>query len=81
IDMLQVATGEHWYGKKAIELHLIDEIQTSDQYIQNHLKDWTVVSLKYTIKEKLADKLAHILGNSLVVAFNRITTQIHKNKV
>lgn len=30
VDLEKVATGEHWYGSRALELNLIDEIGTSD---------------------------------------------------
>lgn len=33
VDLEQVATGEHWYGTRALELELIDEIGTSDDYL------------------------------------------------
>ena len=33
LDMDKVATGEHWYGLQALELTLIDEIKTSDDYL------------------------------------------------
>ena len=31
LDLERVATGEHWYGSKALELGLIDQIKTSDE--------------------------------------------------
>lgn len=33
LDIDKVATGEHWFGLKAKELGLVDEIQTSDDYL------------------------------------------------
>ena len=33
LNIEEVATGEYWYGTKALELNLIDAIQTSDDYI------------------------------------------------
>jgi serine protease SohB len=33
LDVEAIATGEHWYGAQAIELGLIDEIKTSDDYL------------------------------------------------
>ena len=34
-----MATGEHWFGLKAKELGLVDDIQTSDDYLQKISKD------------------------------------------
>ena len=33
LDLDKVATGEHWYGTRALNLNLIDEIITSDDYL------------------------------------------------
>ena len=33
LDIEAVATGEHWYGRRAIELGLIDAVTTSDDYL------------------------------------------------
>ena len=35
LDIEKVATGEHWLGKKALELKLVDELLTSDDYLLN----------------------------------------------
>lgn len=37
LDMNKVATGEHWLAADALELGLIDEIGTSEEYIQKRL--------------------------------------------
>jgi serine protease SohB len=33
LDLARVATGEAWYGTRALELHLVDELRTSDDYL------------------------------------------------
>ncbi len=33
VDLEQVATGETWYGTKALNLQLVDEVLTSDEYL------------------------------------------------
>jgi serine protease SohB len=33
VDVEQVGTGEHWYGARAVDLGLVDEIITSDDYL------------------------------------------------
>ena len=58
LDLDKVATGEHWFGTKALELGLIDTIQTSDDYLQNLSKSHKVVAIKYEVKKGLAEKFA-----------------------
>lgn len=33
VDLATVATGEYWYGTRALELNLVDELSTSDDYL------------------------------------------------
>ncbi|OUR59762.1 protease SohB [Colwellia sp. 39_35_sub15_T18] len=58
LDLDKVATGEHWFGTKALELGLIDTIQTSDDYLQKLSKSHKIVAIKYEIKKGLAEKFA-----------------------
>ena len=53
----KVKTGEAWYGQRAIELNLIDEILTSDQYILDACKDRDVYKLKWVVHQTPIDKL------------------------
>lgn len=61
----KVKTGEAWYGQRAIELNLIDEILTSDQYILDACKERDVYSLKWVVHQTPIDKLTGKL-NALV---------------
>lgn len=58
LEVSKVATGEHWFGLKAKELGLVDNIQTSDDYLQNLSKENQVLSIKYVVKKGLADKFS-----------------------
>ncbi|HAY96163.1 protease SohB, partial [Shewanella sp.] len=42
LDLVKVATGEHWYGQQAIELGLVDAISTSDDVIMSLATERTV---------------------------------------
>jgi serine protease SohB len=33
VDLAEVATGEYWYGTRALQLNLVDELSTSDDYL------------------------------------------------
>ncbi|POY45398.1 protease SohB [Avibacterium gallinarum] len=57
IDVEQIATGEHWFGQQALGLNLVDEIATSDDLILQAIKDRLVLSVKYTMKKSLVQKL------------------------
>ena len=72
MDIAKVATGEHWYGQQAIELGLIDAISTSDDVILNFVKTHQVIKIRYQMKKKLADKIAHGVSLSVYTVMNRL---------
>ena len=72
LDLVKVATGEHWFGIKAKELGLVDSIQTSDDYLQDSAKDKTIIAIKYSLKKGLADKFSKAASLSIENAIGKI---------
>lgn len=58
LDIEQVATGEHWYGRQALELKLVDEITTSDDLLLERARDSEVYQLRQRRKKPLGERLA-----------------------
>jgi len=78
LDLDKVATGEHWFGTKALELGLIDTIQTSDDYLQNLSKSHKVVAIKYEVKKGLAEKFAKAASLSTESVLGKL---MQKNRI
>lgn len=57
LNIEKVATGEHWYGKQAISLQLIDDICTSDDYLQFASNHADIYELCYVTRRSLMEKL------------------------
>jgi serine protease SohB len=47
VDLERVATGEHWYGIRALELKLVDELKTSDDFLLDAVKDHDLYQVAY----------------------------------
>jgi len=60
LDLEKVATGEHWFGTRALELGLADEISTSDELLSQKAKDRDLYLIQYKIKQPLQKRL---MGN------------------
>jgi serine protease SohB len=54
----QVATGEHWYGTRAVALKLVDEIKTSDDWLLERAKDFDLLEVIYKPRAGLVDRLS-----------------------
>ena len=72
VDIAKVATGEIWYGQKALEMGLVDELQTSDALVQGYLADWDVFEVKFVHKKNWQEKLGLATEGALEKAFLKI---------
>jgi serine protease SohB len=57
VDIEKIATGEHWYGKQALDLGLIDEIRTSDDYLSAASNDADIYAIEYVRKKPFLEKI------------------------
>lgn len=58
LDLERVATGEYWYGSRALELELVDALGTSDDWLAQHVGEAEVWKLEWRGRKRLMDKLA-----------------------
>ena len=72
LDLEKVATGEHWYGRQALDLGLIDEIGTSDALIIKLMDRFNVLGVHYARKKKMMDRFT----NSASLAAERLILKI-----
>lgn len=57
LDIAAVATGEHWHGVRALELKLVDDLITSDDYLLKRAQDAALYALRYPTRRSLGEKL------------------------
>jgi len=60
LDLEKVATGEYWYGTRALDLGLTDEISTSDELLGEKAADRDLYLVEFKIKQPLQKRL---MGN------------------
>ena len=56
VDIDRIATGEHWYGKRALELKLVDELRTSDDYLYEAAQSERVYAVSYQYRKSWLGK-------------------------
>lgn len=57
VDVAEVATGDVWFGQRALDQNLIDELSTSDEYIMTKVKEADVYRVEYQHKKSIQEKL------------------------
>ncbi|MBD2859886.1 protease SohB [Spongiibacter sp. KMU-158] len=57
LNMAEIATGEVWYGQRALDKGLIDALQTSDDYLLSQWPDKEIYQVKFRQKRSLQERL------------------------
>jgi serine protease SohB len=65
VDINTLATGETWYGTRAKDIRLIDDIMTSDDYLLAASKSANIFKVTYTIKKSLLERLGVSLHSAI----------------
>jgi serine protease SohB len=61
LDLERVGTGEHWYGPRAVELGLVDELVTSDDHLLARSADADLYTVSWSPGRTPARKLAALV--------------------
>ncbi len=56
LDIAAVSTGEHWFGARALELKLVDELRTSDDYLLEASSVAELYEVTYVTRKNLATR-------------------------
>ena len=82
LNVEKVATGEHWYGQDALDLKLIDKLQTSDEYLLSLLPQHDIYAIqtrkKPTLGEKLGLQAAQIADSLIPTVMNKVADTLTK---
>ncbi|MDC4473288.1 protease SohB [Acinetobacter baumannii] len=82
LNVDKVATGEHWYGQDALDLNLVDKLQTSDEYLLALLPQHDVYVIntrkKATLGEKLGLQAAQIADSLIPAVMNKVADTLAK---
>ena len=82
VDIDKIATGETWYGSQALDLALVDGIQTSDDYLVTRSKEARLFEVVFERKKKIHERLGLAAEQSadrlMLKWWARLTQNSHK---
>ena len=82
LNVEKVATGEHWYGQDALDLNLVDKLQTSDEYLLCLLAQHEVYMIetrkKPTLGEKLGLQAAQVADSLIPTVMSKVMESLAK---
>lgn len=57
VNITEVANGDVWYGQRALQHQLVDELMTSDEYLMGKLESCDIFEVAFEHKKSLPEKL------------------------
>lgn len=81
LDITAVANGDIWFGRRALEVNLIDEIQTSDEFLIEACDRADVISVSYERKRTLPEKLGLATSAALEHTVWRVLGAFRNQKI
>jgi serine protease SohB len=77
VDIEAVANGDIWFGTRALDVKLVDELQTSDEYINAACNKADVFTLEFKDKKHLMDKLGLAISTGIEKAASKVLAEIN----
>ena len=68
----QVSTGEYWFGQRALDLQLTDQLSTSDAFLQSRVEHSDLVEVRYRVKRGWQERLGVAAELAVERGFRRL---------
>lgn len=81
LDLDRVATGEVWFGRKALEEKLVDAISTSDDYLFKLCQNHDVYELRYEVRRGLQERLGQLALSTSDSLLLRWWQRLHNSRL
>jgi serine protease SohB len=65
LDLEQVATGEHWLARRGLELGLVDQLRTSDEYLVDRAREANLYQVSFERVRSLRERLGRAAANAI----------------
>ncbi len=80
LDLEKVATGEHWYGRRALELGLVDELGTSDDCLLQALETRDLYSVRWKGRKSITEKVVAAVEGSADAAVRQLAKTAQESR-
>ena len=75
VTMEHIATGEHWPAKRALDLKLVDELMTSDDYLMKKAENADLYEITYAVKRPWGVRLGWFIRHAIDNVLSRDITR------
>lgn len=81
LDIAAVANGDIWFGRRALDVKLIDEIKTSDEFLIEACDRGDVISVSFQRKRTLPEKLGLATSTALEHTVWKVLSAFRNQKI
>ncbi len=81
LDIQAVANGDIWFGSRALEVKLVDEIKTSDEYLIEACERADVVAVSFQRKRSLPEKFGLATSAAVESSFWKLLSAFRNQKI
>jgi len=82
VDIDQVSTGKYWYGTRALDIKLVDELRTSDDYLREASQSAAIYEIAYVRKRSIIERILSSGSDALLkkrMNWSEISRDTHSN--
>lgn len=80
LDVAAVATGEYWHGARALELKLVDELTTSDDYLMRASEGADIYDVAFVARKPFSERLVSFVDAALARLLVSILQRQHESR-
>ncbi len=80
LDIDKVSTGEHWYGRMAMELGLVDALETSDDRLMASFETRDLYSVRWKGRKTLTEKVVAAVEGSADAIVRGVTRAAEESR-
>jgi len=81
LDIQAVSNGDIWFGRRALEVKLVDAIKTSDEYLIEASDRGEVISVAFQRKRTIPEKLGLATGAALEHSLWKVLSAFRNQKI
>jgi len=80
VNISEVANGDVWFGKRALDVKLVDELKTSDEYITQACDSLDVFEVKYKEKKSIQEKLGLSVAAGIEKSVHKLISSVQQSR-
>lgn len=80
VDIDKVANGDVWFGQRALEVSLVDELCTSDEFLMKACEHADVFEVEFKEKQSFADRIGVAVSTAVERSVDKVLSELHVSR-